>query len=394
MISTKFRSTSNINKIVCFVSQNKVDLIIMNFLGFITIFSSVFLLQYHAEIMYDIDSYGYYYLSIFQKDNLFVDSLPFVKFLSLVQEIVPNTDQLLLLRIINTIFVVQLVLFIYLIGRKIFNPFFAAVGTLLVSFSPLLTSYSVTLHNDIFAISMGFAALFFMIKPKSINLIIAAIFLLVTGLTRADTALVFFVPFIISISYFASKKIHVRFFYFLILLMTVLFAGGIFLSQNPDIYSSRFSGFDRLILFLNFDTIYTVWNTASNITQNELLNHFFSSVLFVCSIVFLVNYRKKIIKFFNSGGDNFNSCKIAVLYLTIVFFISLISAATLHVGYTIDEEKDLLIIKERITDRYVILIQILILFGFTLVASLFSASQNLFNKIRDKRSQRSIEFVL
>jgi len=250
------------------------------------------------------------------------------------------------------------------------------------------------LHNDIFAISMGFAALFFMIKPKLINLIIAAIFLTLTGLTRADTALVFFIPFMISISYFASKKTHVRFLYLIILFVIVLFAGGVFLSQNPDIYSSRFSAFDRLVLFLNFDTINTVWNTMSNITQNELFNHLFFSILFGCSIVFLVNYRKKILKFFNSGGDNFNSGKIAVLYLTIIFFISLISAATLHIVYTIDEEKDLLVIEERITDRYVMLTQILILFGFTLVPSLFSPLQNLFNKMRGKRSQRSMKFVL
>ena len=165
------------------------------------------------------------------------------------------------------------------------------------------------------------------------------------------------------------------------------------MSQNADIYSSRFSIPERIMFFLNYDTIKTVWIGASEITQFEFLNNFFSGVLFVSLIVFLVNYRKKILKFFTLMGDNFNSGKIAAFYLSIVFIFALISAATLHVGYSIDEE-DLLIIKENIAHRYVILSQILILFGFTLVISIFSASEYLVKKLKDKRFLSRINYEL
>jgi len=384
MNSGKFHSPPNINKVIFFVSQNRVDLLILNFLGFVTIYASIFLLQNHAEFMYDIDSFRYYFLAKFPGDSFAGSSQSFVKFLSFIQDIAPISDQLLFLRTINIIFTVQLVVFIYLIGRKIFNPFFATAGALLVSFSPILTSYSVTLHNDIFALAMCFGALFFMIMPRSINLIIAGILLSVAGLTRIDTTLLFILPFIISVSYFFSKKIRMRFLYLFVLGLMILVVGGFLVSQNADIYSSRFSPIERLSLFLNYDTINTVWKNASNITQNELLNSIFSIVLFVCASIFLVNFRKKILKFFTSMGDNFNSRKIAAFYLTIVFFVSVFSAATLHILYTIDEENDLLIIKEKIIERYVLPTQILILFGFTLVFSIFSSVQFLINRLKDK----------
>jgi len=379
----KFHSSINVNKVVFFISQNKVDLLILNFLGFITIFTSIFLLQNHAEFMYDIDSYRYYFLAKTSNDNVVGSSQSFVNFLTLMIEIAPQSDQLLFVRTISTIFTVQLVVFIYLIGRKIFNPFFATAGSLLVSFSPILTSYSVTLHNDIFALAMCFTALFFMIKPRSINLIIAGILLLIAGLTRVDTTLLFILPFIITISYFASKKIRVRFFYLFVIGLLIFSVGGFLFSQNVDIYSSRFSTTERLTLFLNYDTINTVWEKASNITQSELLNTIFSNVLFVCAIIFLVNFRKKILRFFTSMGDNFNSRKIAAFYLTIIFLISILSASTLHILYSIDEE-GLLIIHEKIIERYVLPTQILLLFGFTLVFSIFSAAQFLVNRLKDK----------
>jgi len=203
-------------------------------------------------------------------------------------------------------------------------------------------------------------------------------------LTRIDTTLLFILPFIISVSYFFSKKIRMRFLYLFVLGLMILVVGGFLVSRNADIYSSRFSPIERLSLFLNYDTINTVWKNASNITQNELLNSIFSIVLFVCASIFLVNFRKKILKFFTSMGDNFNSRKIAAFYLTIVFFVSVFSAATLHILYTIDEENDLLIIKEKIIERYVLPTQILILFGFTLVFSIFSSVQFLINRLKDK----------
>ncbi len=381
----KFHSPINMDKVVFFVSQNRVDLLILNFLGFITFFASIFLLQNHAEFMYDVDSYRYYFLSISPDDFFAGSTQSFVKFLTFIHEIVPQSAQLLTVRTINTVFTVQLVVFIYLIGRKIFNPFFATVGALLVSFSPILTSYSVTLHNDIFALAMCFTALFFMIKPRSSNLIIAFLLLLVAGFTRVDTTLLFILPFIISVSYFGSKKTRVRFLYLFVLGLLVFFVGGFLMSQNTDIYASRFSGTERVTLFLNYDTINTVWEKASHITQSELLNKFFSNVLFVCSIIFLVNFRKKILEFFTSMGDNFNSRKIATFYLTLIFIISVLSASTLHIPYTIDEE-NLLTIHEKIINRYVLPTQILILFGFTLVFSIFPAAQFLINRVKDEQN--------
>jgi len=378
----KFAFTFKMNNALFFVSKNKVDLIIMNYLAFITIFASVYFMLNHAQFMYDIDSYRYFFLSNTTEDYFSGNNTSFVIFLSVLRDIFPNSEELLFLRIVNTIFTAQIVLFIYLIGRKIFNSFFALVGALLVSFAPILTSFSVTLHNDIFALAMGLGALFFMLKPRTTNLVIAAVLLSITGLTRVDTAFLFFIPFSISISYWASNKFHIRFLFFFVLVMLVFFTIGYILSQNSEIYSSRFSIIDRLILFLNYDTIEIVWKTSTNISHYELLNNLFSGILVVSAIIFLITFRKEIRRFFMLKGDKFNSKKIAVFYLMIVFFISIISNATLHVDYTIDE--DGLNIKKKITDRYVIPTQILFLFGFTMVISIFSASEYFVRKFKDK----------
>ena len=147
-------------------------------------------------------------------------------------------------------------------------------------------------------------------------------------------------------------------------------------------------------IFLNYDTAYTVWAATSEITQSELLNYLFSIVLLSCSIIFLINFRKKIIKFFTSGGDNFDSRKITAFYLTIVFFTAFVSAATLHIGYTINEEDSTLNIHERIADRKAMPTQILMMYGFTLVFSIFPALQFLANRINKKQSLRRENYAL
>jgi len=122
-MDSKFHATSKMSNIFSFVSQNKVDLIILNFLGLFTGLVSVFFLENYVA-MYDYDAYIYPSLAILHAEGIETSLNPFVIFLSLIYQLTSDPFPLYVLRISTILPSLIITIFFYLIARKIFNHFF------------------------------------------------------------------------------------------------------------------------------------------------------------------------------------------------------------------------------------------------------------------------------
>jgi len=367
-------------------STRKLDSLIIIILIAFTFFSITSLFTEHARFMFDIDSYEYYELATSNvNEKIPSTSIVYISFLSFVYKIYGNSDALFFLRIVISLFTIQLVVFLYLIARNMFNPFFSMVAAITASFSPILLSYSGTLHNDIFALAMGFTSLYFATKPNTRSLISSLSFLFITSLVRLDISILFFIPFLISFTLFITKKFQIRFLYLFSIFLALGISFGVFTIQNTSFYASRFNPLEKLILFLRFQTLETVWSSSTEITSNDHLNIFFTILLIGGFIASMFCYRKKILCVFLNKNNNLAESQITPIYLVLVFFISIVSATVFHIGYVI-EENETLIINSGITVRYLIPIQTLLVFGIPLVlVSLFYFLTNKYGEFEKDR---------
>ena len=177
-MESKLQAVSKMNKVFSFVSQNKVDLIILHFLGLITSLVSIFFLENYVD-MYDFDAYIYPSLAILHAEGIKTSFNPFVIFLSFIYQFSSDPFPLFALRISTILTSLSIIVFFYLIARKIFNHFFSISATLLAIFLPLNLIYSTTLHSEFFALSLGFGSLYFSINSnKFSNIVVSGFFII------------------------------------------------------------------------------------------------------------------------------------------------------------------------------------------------------------------------
>lgn len=366
----------------------KLDFIILSILGLVCFLVTSLLLHLHGIVMYDFDSYGYYYRAANVWDSSEGFPTPFILFLNFLQNVFSDSsDQLYLIRIVHVIFTFQLVGFIYLIIRKILNPIFSASVSLMILFTPQLLTYSIVLHNDIFALSMGFASVYFSLKPRLTNIIIAFVFIIIASTTRLDMYPVFLIPFLINVVRYVRKRIQIsvesstsikslgkkKIFYYLyrkrllgssLILFVCIAIFLIFpfiLTQDYYYLTTRFNPVERALFSLRYETIELVLSTSLELIPNELSNKVFLASLLVALAYVLISNSKKILRV-TKLNYTYKDTDLALIYLTSIFLLLLVNTAVFHIGYTIVDGE--VILSENVSPRYLIGLQTLLVFGF------------------------------
>jgi Dolichyl-phosphate-mannose-protein mannosyltransferase len=351
-----------------------LDVILIVFLGVITFTTLLLLLFNSGKAMFNIDSYTYAYAAILIAKGSSAFSLsPFINILSLAIQVLGNSaNALLSLRIMNIVFAFQLVVFVYLIARKIFDPFFSAFTALIASFLPLFQSYSITLHNDIFAVSMGFASLYFIMKPRFVNIVLAISLFVVSTLTRFDMLPVFIIPLVFGTITFIRNKTGWKFLHpiFMGLLAILLIEMAYLVLQGYYQSITRFNPVEKFILFVRADIIQVVLKDSISITGIELINNLYFYLILIGVLLLLVTHSTKFLNILRSRANDFKEADIAAVYLAFAFFASLLSLVVFHINYSIENDK--VIFNYTITSRYFIPIQVLMAYGFTYALSCYS----------------------
>jgi hypothetical protein len=323
--------------------------------------------------MFNIDSYIYVYtaISIAEGSGEFSIS-PFINIMSFVIQLLGNSGDIILsLRIMNIAFSIQLIIFIFLIARRIFNPIFSVFTALMALFLPLFQSYAITLHNDIFAVSMGFTSLYFILKPKLVNVILATLFFFLAILTRPDAFPIFVIPLLIGTFIWIRKKTGWNLHPLLIGIIIIIPIGIAYIAMQDYYYSTtRFNPLEKIILFLRPAVIKTIWEDSIAITGNDLLDTLYPLLILTGILVSIFIHKAKILHIFRLRRYKFKEADIVALYLTFAFIASLVGLIVFHVVYSIVNDE--IIINYKITTRYFIPIQLFMVYGFTYAFSNFS----------------------
>jgi len=381
-MDSKFHSVSKMNKIVSFVSQNKIDLIILNFLGLFITLVNIFVLKNNVA-MYDYDAYIYPSLAILHAEGIEISFSPFIIFLSLVYQFTSDPFPLLALRISTIIPSLIITVFFYLIARKIFNRFFSVATTLLASFLPLTLIYSTTLHSEFFSLSLGIISFYFSLNPKRFsNIAISGFFIILAYMVRPDAYLIFVIPFSISVARYIFKRTNIRLIYLIILciastfIITYFLTSSLYDADNP----LGFQTSGRLQK-IGFETINKAWHDSIELTNNENINMLYLILIIVGSVGFILKYYYKIYYTLRYRFQILSDSHWTGIYLIISFFVSLLSIATFHIFFEQSGGDSIM----RITPRYLIGNQLIMVFGLihaiSFLLALFSGRKSVGDKI-------------
>ncbi|MGI0014762.1 MAG: hypothetical protein ACREBU_15170 [Nitrososphaera sp.] len=347
--------------------MQKKDLIILLVLAGVVIAPRLILIFYHADTMFDIDPYRYYSSAqnIARGEDSSVD--PYLLFLSaIITPLGESPEVLLILRILNISFAIQLAVFVYLTALKMFNRLFALVTALFASFLPLSLAYSINLHNDIFTLAMFFTSLYFVIAGRLRTIALAVPFILVAGLTRFDTLIILLVLLVCSGTLYMARKWQWKLGWKLPVVITVeclvIFSAIYVITQEYYLQITRFNPVEKTILFVRADILTNVWEDSVTYTGQQAVD-ILLLILILASVPFLIVLeRNRVISFLRGVHTKNKQQHIVAIFLTISFFISLYSIMTYHVNYTIEGEE--VLIDPTVTPRYLLIIQILSAYGF------------------------------
>jgi Dolichyl-phosphate-mannose-protein mannosyltransferase len=339
-------------------------------LGVFSFFTLTLFLLVYGKTMFNIDSYTYLYTAVsIAKGSGESSFSPFINIMALVIRLLGNSDDLILpLRIMNIIFSVQLIIFIFLIARKIFNVVFSAFTALMALFLPLFQSYAITLHNDIFAASMGFTSLYLIIKPKLVNLLLATLFFFLAILTRPDTFPIYIIPLLLGITIWIRKSTGWNVHPIFTAMIIVIVIGVVYIGMQNYYYSTtRFNPIQKFVLFIRLDTLRAIWESSVAITGNDLLDTFYPYIIAIGMSLSIFIHRAKILNIFRLRAYKFEEADLVALYLTFGFITCLVSLIIFHIPYTIVNNQ--IIVDYNISPRYFIPIQLFMVYAFVYALS-------------------------
>ena len=294
---------------------------------------------------------------------------PFILFISFVIKIYPYSDGLLLYaRYINLIFAAQLVVFMYLLARKMFNRLYSFFVACFALFLPLIHAFALQLHNDVFAAAMGFTAVYFITKQGLRNMITGFFFILIACATRPDYSIILSIPFGLTVAawYTRSMPFKSKIAATSMIVIIILAMGYIFFK---DYYRSgtRFGVIDRISLSLRDYLVVTVWKNSISVSDSDILNAAFWLIILVGIILLIAVNYKKLLKITKFKSFTPKEAEMTALFLTIGFVVALFSVVVFHNQYTI--VNGVINIDPNIALRYYIPVQLFLIFGFVFAIS-------------------------
>ena len=365
----------DIKKIGLLVTERKLDFTFLIILSLIVILTRIIFMENHLQTMIFIDSYRHLSQAIFiDLTSDFPGSFIYLLSILYPKEEAP-IQSLFFLRTTVIVFSVQLVIFFYLISRKFFDPFFSVIGTLFVIFLPMFVTHSTTLHDDIFALSMALTSFYFLIRTKSlISLSLASFFLIIAVSARADMG-IFIFPFLISFSLYLSKKFGLKFPVVLGIVLISFFVIALFGIQEfgtQFFYQNEYNNIiEQFFWYFTIDNLSMVIQSIFLIVENDLINGAFIFTVVSGIILVLVIHRKKL-------GKNFSNIKkmdekyFVIIFLFLIFLVSIVSLTTLHIGWTVDEDGNR-VPKDTLHPRYLITSRLILIFPLVYTFMIFTS---------------------
>jgi len=321
-----------------------------------------------------IDSYSHLASAIFLDTNSgYPGSFIYILSILYPKEEDP-TKAILFLRTIMIVFSVQLAVFFYLISRKFFDPFFSSIGVLFLIFLPMLNTFSTTLHDDIFTLSMAFTSFYFSIRSKSlINLSLACFFLVLAVTSRPDS-IIFSLPFLISLSLYISNKFGFK----LPIVLSIIFISflglGFFVIQEfgrKFYFQTAFGNpLEQIAWYFTTENLSMVLRSIFSIVENDLINgSFVFTVLTGIALVLVINRKKLGINYWLKTKSNEKN--IVIIFLLLIFFSSIVSLTAFHIGWILDEDGNR-ISPDYILPRYLIGTRIILIFPLVFAFFIFT----------------------
>ena len=382
--------------------SRRLDLALIIYLSVASFVVAAFFLENYGQDMIYFDAFQNFQTakSIAQGQSTAhstaVTQAPFLVYLSLLYRVIRDpANALLTIRIINIFFTVQLVIFFYLIARKMFNHFFSLIGATAALFMPLVMAYSGTLHSDIFALAMGFASLYFSIKPKRlVNLSFATIFLILSS-ARVDILIVFLLPYLIGLVHYIQSKIHKKFLVLFGVVIAILIVPFYFaLHSLSALYASDFfhhSIIEQVVSLVRIDTLTNVLQSSVEMTgETTLLIAGYDGLNKLYLGIFY--------KILTTAKHQFSDSSTTVIYLAIMAVVSVITLAAFHTEINPKNFSFSLTtynVLSGILPRYMIAMRLFLLFGFIYGLSLITiaSSKIAYLSTKNKKGSSSGEFL-
>jgi len=331
-------------------------------------------MENHLQTMIFIDSYLHYASVIFFDSNSSFQG-SFIYFLSILYPREKNpVEALLFLRTIMIVFSVQLVVFFYLISRKLFNPFFSSICVLFLIFLPILNTYSTTLHDDIFALTMAFTSFYFLIRSKSLISFSLASFFLILAVTARPDAIIFIIPFLISLSSYFSIKFGLKFPIVFSGILISFFVLAFFAVQEfgrEFYFHTAFNNpIEQIVWYFTIDNFSMVLRSIFSIVENDLINGaFVLTILTGIAFVFMIHRQKFSINYWQKTKNIEKNT--VMIFLLIIFFSSIVFLTSFHIGWTLDDEGKR-ISADVMLQRYLISSRLILIFPFVFTLFIFT----------------------
>lgn len=247
-------------------------------------------------------------------------------------------EKLLISRYLNIFLAAITAIILFNLSRR-FSDEFAFTSTLLILFEPMFLSFSITTHNDIFALMSALVAISCALSNKKICFqFIAPLTLSIAVLAKPFLYIVLGFPFVcIYILRILKSAISREVKSLIILLIIAIFTLAPFSPIGQKYYyaQTRFDPLTKISIFLKPEIVLFVIEKVFSITNATYIN-FFMGGLFIMAILFIiyeyVTEIKKIGIIFYRNMKDF-----LPLLMLAFFFLSIFSLSVFTIPYEINE---------------------------------------------------------
>ncbi len=259
---------------------------------------------------------------------------------------------------------------------------FGFSAALLALFEPYFLSYSIVPHIDVFAVTMGFTALFFACTDNKSRYILAPIFFYLAATSKAELYLGLIIPLLIFYFYKNSRIRSIRGIISSMLIICVYVLPAIWV--YPRTVLGRLSVIERFTFFLRPELLKVTLDSSFSFYDHPVLNNIFIGVVGAGLALGLLNIITRLITIDGRGRaflmryqrnrsvrDIFNSDKIIIpLCLLLLFVAHTIILTTYGFGYVITEGT--ITITPNLPQRYLILPRLLMSYPLVYPLSLIA----------------------
>lgn len=340
----------------------------------------------NAPFVYHFDSYTYISKAIdlsSRGEIQFGVGTPFVMCLGVLLYIFGSTfGAIMVSRLLMLLMSALLVCVIYLFGFRMSGKILGFTASLIAIFEPTFLKYSIVPHTEVFAITIGLAALYLATsKNMRFRYILSPIFFYISVFTRPEFFVVFVFPILVFSLFKHLKVVSIR------TMIKFVFFSSLFVL--PSIWVSivyptvtRFGIIEKFSLFLKPDLLKLTLESLFELYDQPFLNQIFFAIVGLGIGLALFNIvaqfigferRSKTFSIKRKKNKSFKDIflldrKMVAFCLFLLFFTHIIVITVYGYGYVIVDGT--LIIRRWSPERRLILTRLLLSYPLAYVLSM------------------------